>query len=68
MHELLSNLNNLCQQNQILSTVAGGSVIVWMVSNIKMIWNRLVNGITALISFRIVNVYEDNRGGSGGGR
>ena len=66
MNELLSQLTTLCQNNQILSTVAGGSVIVWLVSNIKAIFSRLVEGITALISFTIVNTYEDSRAiGSG---
>jgi len=67
MQSLIEQINTLFQNNQVLSTVAGGSVVVWLVSNIKNIWNRIVNTITTLISFRIVNVYEDNRGGMGGG-
>ena len=66
MQSLIEQLNNLFQQNQVLSTVAGGSVIVWLVSNIKMIWNKFVWAVTSLISFQIVNIYEDNRGGGGG--
>lgn len=61
MQELFSQINTLFQNNQILSTVAGGSVIVWLVSNIKTLWNRLVAAINALISFTIVNTYEDMR-------
>lgn len=63
MNELFSQLNSLVQNNQILSTVAGGSVIVWLVSNIKTIFSRLVEALTALISFRIINTYEDSRAG-----
>lgn len=65
MNELFLQLNSLVQNNQILSTVAGGSVIVWIVTNIKVIFSKLVDGLTALISFTIVNTYEDNRGGGG---
>lgn len=61
MHSTIEEILGFLQNNQILSTVAGGSVIVWLVSNIKGIWNKLVNALTALISFQIVNTYEDNR-------
>ena len=66
MDELFSQLNSLVQNNQILSTVAGGSVIVWIVTNIKTIFLKLVDGLTALISFTIVNTYEDTRATSSG--
>jgi hypothetical protein len=66
MDELFSQLNSLIQNNQILSTVAGGSVIVWIVTNIKTIFSKLVDGLTALISFTIVNTYEDSRATSSG--
>ena len=65
MGSIISQLNTLFQNNQILSTIAGGSMVVWLVTNIKNIWNKLIWAITALISFRIVNTYEDNRGGGG---
>lgn len=61
MNELFSQLNSLIQNNQILSTVAGGSVIVWIVTNIKTIFSKLVGGLTAIISFTVVNTYEDTR-------
>ena len=61
MTELISQINQCLQNNQILSTVAGGSVIVWLVSNIKTIFSKLVEALTALISFRIINTYEDSR-------
>ena len=48
------------QGNQVLSTVAGGSVIVWLMTNLKLFWGKTVEGIVALISFRVVNTYEDN--------
>ena len=63
METIISQLNTLFQNNQVISTVAGGSVVVWLVSNIKNIWSRFVGAITAIVSFRIVNTYEDNRGG-----
>ena len=63
MAELFSQLNALFQNNQVLSTVAGGSVVVWLVTNIKMIWAKFIGAVTALVSFQIVNVYEDARGG-----
>ena len=66
MNELISQLNTLCQNNQILSTVAGGSIVVWLVSNIKTIWEKIINGITALISFSIINTFEDTRGMASG--
>ena len=61
MPDLFSQVNALFQNNQMLSTIAGGSVIVWCVSNIKSLWGRLVSGVTTLISFTIVNTYEDTR-------
>lgn len=65
MTELFSQINALFQNNQVLSTVAGGSVIVWLVSNIKAIWAKLVYGIKSCISFTIINTYEDARNHSG---
>ena len=66
INDLLPQINTLVQNNQILSTVAGGSLIVWLVSNIKTIFTKIVEGITALISFTIVNTYEDKRNASSG--
>ena len=63
MESLITQINTLFQNNQVLSTVAGGSVVVWLVTNIKMIWAKFIGAITALISFEIVNIYEDARGG-----
>lgn len=40
-------------------------MVVWAVSNIKMFWGKLVDAIKALISFSIVNTYEDSRGATG---
>lgn len=65
MNELFSQLSTLLQNNQILSTVAGGSVIVWLVSNIKNIWSKVVYGIKSCISFTITNTYEDARNHNG---
>lgn len=62
MTEFFSQINALFQNNQVLSTVAGGSVVVWLVTNIKMIWAKFIGAVTALVSFQIVNVYEDARG------
>lgn len=62
MQDLISQINTLFQQNQVLSTVAGGSVIVWLVSNIKMLWTKFWGAVTAIISFTVVNTYEDTRG------
>ena len=62
MQDIINQINNLFQQNQVLSTVAGGSVIVWVVSNIKMLWSKFWGAVTALVSFTIVNTYEDTRG------
>ena len=62
MESLIAQLNTLIQNNQIFSTIAGGSVIVWIVSNIKNMWTRLVSFVRSCISFTIVNTYEDARG------
>ena len=61
MAQLTAQLDTLFQGNQILSTVAGGSVIVWLVSNIKNTWSRLGSFVRSCISFTIVNTYEDAR-------
>lgn len=65
MQNLIEQINTFLQNNQILSTVAGGSVIVWLVSNIRSIFGGIVAGVTALVSFRIVNSYEDARNTNG---
>lgn len=65
MEQIINQLNTLFQSNQVISTVAGGSVVVWLVTNIKSIWSKLVGAITALVSFQIVNTYEDSRGSGG---
>ena len=39
-----------------------GGAIVWLFTNLKNIWNIIVNFITVCISFNIYNTYEDNRG------
>lgn len=62
MQDIISQINTLFQQNQVLSTVAGGSVIVWVVSNIKMLWSKFWSAVTAIVSFTVVNTYEDTRG------
>jgi len=66
MNDFLVQLNTLVSNNQILSTIAGGSVIVWLVSNIKAIFFKTVDFIKSIVSFNIVNVYEDNRGSGHG--
>lgn len=66
MTELLSNIQTIVQNNQILSTIAGGSVIVWLVTNIKAAFHMTVNAVTSMISFNIFNYYEDERGVPGG--
>ena len=65
MQNLIEQINTFLQNNQILSTVAGGSVIVWLVSNIRSIFGGIAAGVTALVSFRIVNSYEDARNTNG---
>ena len=57
---MIEQMIQAIQGNQILSTVAGGSVIVWLMTNLKLFLGKTVDGVTALISFRIVNTYEDN--------
>ena len=61
MAEFFTQLTELLKQNGVLSTVAGGSIIVWLVGNIKSIWYTLVSIVESLISFTIVNTYEDKR-------
>jgi len=61
MAEFFTQLTELLKQNGVLSTVAGGSIIVWLVGNIKSIWYTLVSIVESLISFVIVNTYEDKR-------
>ena len=66
MNEMLSKLtaqlDALFHGNPILSTVAGGSAIVWLVTNLKNMWRRLVGFVESCISFTVVNSYEDSRG------
>lgn len=62
MHEFISQIQAMFQNNQVISTVAGGSLVVWAVSNLKNIWYNVRDAVVACISFRIVNTYEDSRG------
>lgn len=62
MTELFANIHTLVQNNQILSTIAGGSVIIWLVSNLKSILFSFAGFLNKLISFEIENYYEDNTG------
>ena len=39
-----------------------GGITVWLVANIKSIWNKVTSGILSIISFTLVNQYEDGRG------
>ena len=39
-----------------------GGITVWLVANIKSIWNKVISGILSIISFTLVNQYEDGRG------
>ncbi len=50
------------QTNPLIVTLMSGGAVVWLFSNIKSIWNMVVNAVNALISFNIYNTYEDSRG------
>ena len=39
-----------------------GGITVWLVANIKSIWNKVTSGVLSIISFTLVNQYEDGRG------
>ena len=62
MNDIISQLQTLAANNQLLATITSGSVIVWLVSNLKSIWSKFINLILFFISFNIENQYEDNRG------
>lgn len=59
MTELINQLKTLAEQNQILTTITSGSLVVWLVSNLKNIFFTIKYWITELISFNIHNLYED---------
>ena len=50
------------QTNPLIVTLMSGGAVVWLFSNIRNIWNMIVNAINVLISFNIYNTYEDSRG------
>ena len=51
----------MAEQNGIFTTIAGGSVIVWLIGNIKTMWHMLVVAVKSVVSFDVVNTYEDKR-------
>lgn len=61
MQELLKHIETL-SSNGLLTTIAGGSIIVWIVSNLRSFFWSIVHLVDQLISFTVSNYYEDNRG------
>ena len=61
MNEIINQIKTVFENNSALATVTSGSIIVWIVANIKMIFWSVINMINTLISFEIVNTYEDAR-------
>lgn len=39
-----------------------GGITVWLIANIKSIWRKITSGVLSIISFMLVNQYEDGRG------
>lgn len=57
----ISELVKWVEQNPFIVTVTSSGAIIWLFANLKNVWNLAINGIKALISFEIVNTYEDAR-------
>lgn len=59
MMEIFAQLQSFLASNQIIGTVAGGSIVVWLVSNIKTIFFTIKRWVISWISFNINNLYEE---------
>ena len=59
MMEIFAQLQSFLASNQIIGTVAGGSIVVWLVSNIKTIFFTVKRWVISWISFNINNLYEE---------
>ena len=59
MIEIFTQLQSFLASNQIIGTVAGGSIVVWIVSNIKTIFFTVKRWVISWISFNINNLYEE---------
>lgn len=58
MNELLE----LLKSNQVLSTVASGGLIVWLITNLKSMLFYAKSFVISIISFVVYNNYTDERG------
>ena len=50
------------QTNPLIVTLMSGGAVVWLFSNLRNIWHKIISAVNAIISFNIYNTYEDNRG------
>ena len=39
-----------------------GGITVWLIANLKNIWAKFASAVLSVISFTVVNKYEDARG------
>lgn len=64
---VLSHVSDLVQwveNNPLIVTVTSSGAIIWLFTNLKTIWRKIVGFIESLISFKIYNTYEDTRNGN----
>ena len=59
---MLEQAIKFLETNPILPTVASGGIVVWLISNLKEIFNLAKDLVTSLISFVVYNTYTDERG------
>ena len=62
MTELGETITKIIETNSIIPAVASGGMVVWLISNLKEIFNFAKDFVTSLISFVIYNTYTDERG------
>lgn len=60
----ISELVKWVENNPLIVTVTSSGAIIWLFTNLKTIWRKIVGFIESLISFKIYNTYEDTRNGN----
>lgn len=62
LFETIQSTLKTFESNPIIPIVASGGLTVWLITNLKLIYNTLKGFMVSLISFNLFNSYEDNRG------
>ena len=42
-----------------------GGITVWLIANLKNIWSKFISALLSVVSFTVINQYEDSRGKGG---